>query len=227
MINNVLEYTTWKTFAIANNGYVRPKTGGGYVNANGQTLYVTSGGVLTTVAPGNTAFVTLSQVTMKNLVPSNGNTYGIPDRMLFIDTPEGTINGTPVTISVNSSDNFFWKGMIYLNGNWSTSGGGAFPDVLMKDPDQYAADPTGTTTGAKIPYCYLDGLLYVTGTLDRTGNASVYGCLVTKAGYGGTGSPDIYYNTRLKSGLFSSISGSGSLNLAEAVTGPISERNRW
>jgi hypothetical protein len=147
--------------------------------------------------------------------------------MLFIDTPEGTINGTPVTISVNSSDNFFWKGMIYLNGNWSTSGGGAFPDVLMKDPDQYAADPTGTTTGAKIPYCYLDGLLYVTGTLDRTGNASVYGCLVTKAGYGGTGSPDIYYNTRLKSGLFSSISGSGSLNLAEAVTGPISERNRW
>jgi hypothetical protein len=223
-----LDYDFWKNFAIANNGYVRPNSSGsGFVNEKGQTLYVTSTGMLTTVATGNTLFTSLSQISMTKLVPSNGNTAQIPDRILFIDTREGTANGTPNDVSLGSNDAFFWKGMIYCNGNWSTSGGGAFPTILMKDPDQYAADPTGTTTGQLISNCYLDGLLYVTGNLSRTGNATIYGTLVTKGGYGGTGSPDIYYNSRLKKGLFSGSVEQQSKVLHELVSGPISELNVW
>ena len=49
-----LDYDFWKSFAIANNGYVRPsQNGSGFVNEKGQTLYVTSTGMLTTVASGN------------------------------------------------------------------------------------------------------------------------------------------------------------------------------
>ncbi|AXA35585.1 hypothetical protein BRCON_0808 [Candidatus Sumerlaea chitinivorans] len=228
MINNILDYESWKSFAIANNGYIRPRAGGGgFVNERGQTLHVTPSGTLTTVSTGNTPLTSLAQISMKRLIPPDGNTAAIPDRMLFIDTPEGRANGTPVTISLGSNDAFFWKGMIYHNGNWSTSGGGAFPTVLMKNPDEYAADPTGSSTGTRIANCYLDGLLYVTGSLSRTGNATIYGCIVTKNGYGGTGSPDIYYNSRLKAGLFSSVSVYGSLQIAEMVTGPIAELNAW
>ncbi|MGC8740470.1 MAG: hypothetical protein ACP5UB_03335 [Candidatus Sumerlaeaceae bacterium] len=223
-----LDYDFWKSFAIANNGYVRPKTSGsGFVNEKGQTLYVTPTGMLTTVATGNTLFTSLAQISMKKLVPSNGNTSSLPDRILFIDTPQGTKDGTPVNVSLGSSDAFFWKGMIYCNGNWSTSGGGAFPTVLMKNPDEYAADPTGNTTGRLVANCYLDGLLYVTGNMSRTGNATIYGTLVTKGGYGGTGSPDIYYNSRLKKGLFNSNVDQQSKVLHELVSGPISELNVW
>jgi hypothetical protein len=227
-LNVALNYDFWKSFAIANNGYVRPKTSGtGFVNEKGQTLYVTPTGLLTTVSTGNTLFTSLAQISMKRLVPANGNTSQIPDRILFIDTPQGTPNGTPVNVSLNSSDAFFWKGMIYCNGNWSTSGGGAFPTILMKNPDEYAADPTGNSTGRLIGNCYLDGLLYVTGNMSRTGNATIYGTLVTKGGYGGTGAPDIYYNSRLKKGLFASTVEQQSKVLHELVSGPISEMNAW
>lgn len=223
-----LDYDFWKSFAIANNGYIRPKTGGtGYVNEKGQTLYVTPTGMLTTVATGNTLFTSLAQISMKKLVPPSGNTSQLPDRILFIDTPQGTKNGTPVNVSLGSNDAFFWKGMIYCNGNWSTSGGGAFPTVLMKNPDEYAADPTGNSTGSLIANCYLDGLLYVTGNMSRTGNATIYGTLVTKGGYGGTGSPDIYYNSRLKKGLFASTVEQQSKVLHALISGPIAELNAW
>lgn len=227
-IDVALNYDFWKNFAIANNGYVRPKQGGsGYVNEKGQTLYVTPTGFLTTTPTGNTLFTSLSQISMKKLVPPDGNTAQLPDRILFIDTPQGQANGTPVNVSLGSNDAFFWKGMIYCNGNWSTSGGGAFPTILMKNPDQYAADPTGTSTGQLVGNCYLDGLLYVTGNLSRTGNATIYGTLVTKGGYGGTGSPDIYYNSRLKKGLFNSNVDQQSKVLHELVSGPISELAVW
>ncbi|PKO17532.1 hypothetical protein CVU37_08570 [candidate division BRC1 bacterium HGW-BRC1-1] len=226
VMNNMMNYNTWKAFAIQQGGYCRPGTGGGFVNDSGQPLYVTPSGSMTTVATHNTRFTELRQISMKNLVPSNGNTSQIPDRILFIDTIEGTQNGTYGNIAMNSSDNWFWKGLLYLNSDFSTSGGGGFPSVLMKNPDQFAADPSGST-GTNTAGCYMDGILYVAGTMGRTGNASVYGTIIAKGGYGGSGSPDIYYNSRLKEGLFKNVMGGGSGLLAAAVSGPIQELNLW
>ena len=225
VINQMMSYETWKAFAIQQEGYCRP-SGDGFVNDNGQPLYLTTSGKLTTVATNNTRFTQLRQVSMKNLVPASGNTSEIPDRVLFVDTLEGTKNGTLGNIAMNSSDAWFWKGLLYLNANFSTSGGGGFPGVLMKNPDQYAIDPSGAT-GTKIASCYIDGMLYVAGAMSRTGNASVYGSVIAKGGYGGGGSPDIYYNSRLKNGLFRNIEGGGSEVLAAAISGPIQELNMW
>jgi hypothetical protein len=226
-----MNYITWKAFAIANNGYIRQGSGG-YVNENGTPLYVTPSRTITTVATNNTRLTNIKQISMKPLIPTSGpnayNTYGIPDRVLFIDTPQGTMNGTPVDVSLNSSDDFFWKGLLYINGNFSTSGGGAFPTVWMKNPDEYRQDPTGKTTGRAVSNCYLDGILFLTGNMSRTGNASVYGSVISKGGYGGGGSPDIYYNSRLKEGLFKDVQGTGQTGIMVAcVSGPIQEKNGW
>jgi hypothetical protein len=51
--------------------------------------------------------------------------------------------------------------------------------------------------------------------------------VITKGGYGGSGSPDIYYNSRLKNGLFANVTGGGNNLLSQAVSGPIVELNKW
>lgn len=229
MIWNTLDYATWKQFAIKKNGYLRPTVSGGsvsgYVNAEGQKLYVTPSRTLTTSPTGNTPMTNLAQLSMKPLVPASGNTADIADRILFVDTPEGTPDGTKRTITLGSNDDFFWKGLLYLNASLSTSGGGAFPTILGKNPDDYRADPVGTSTGTLIPGCYLDGALMVTGQMSRTGNAAIYGTLIATGGYGGSGGPDIYYNSRNAQGLFR---GQGThVATFQIIEGPTAELNSW
>jgi hypothetical protein len=222
MIDNILGYTAWKNFAISRGRYFRPPTNGGsqFVNDQNQPLYVKNDPnnpnlkVLTTNSQGATAFTQLGQLSMINLVPGNGNIDTNPfaagyvlDQILFLDTPEGTKNGTMRDYNINSSDHFFFKGLMYVNGNLDTQGGGSFPSIRGKNPDEYATDAYGTTTGHMIDQCYLDGILFVRGKMSKTGNAAVYGTLVS-VGQGatnavdGAGSPDLFYNTRNKFGLF-------------------------
>ena len=64
--------------------------------------------------------------------------------------------------------------------------------------------------------------------MSRTGHATVYGSVISKGGYGGGGSPDIYYNSRLKEGLFRDVQGTGQTGIMVAcVSGPIQEKNGW
>lgn len=137
-------YSTWKQTAIDSGYYVRPtstNTNTSYVNANGSPLYVkppansTAQPELTTVAAGNTPLLDLSQISMKPMVPVNGNTALVPDRLLFIDTIEGTENGTKPVTSFGSTAGFFWKGMVYTAGNLEFSGANASPTIRMKKPD--------------------------------------------------------------------------------------------
>jgi len=52
--------------------------------------------------------------------------------------------------------------------------------------------------------------------------------VISKGGYGGGGSPDIYYNSRLKEGLFRDVQGTGQTGIMVAcVSGPIQEKNGW
>ncbi|MGI8907747.1 MAG: hypothetical protein ACR2IE_14795 [Candidatus Sumerlaeaceae bacterium] len=228
LINHTLAYNAWKQFAIKRNGYARPQLASGnitgYTNSTGQKLYVTPSRTLTTNSEGNIAFTNLAQISMKSLVPSGGSTINLADRILFIDTPEGVEGGTKLTVSLSSNDAFFWKGLIYLNTNLQTAGGGAFPTILCKNPDQYRADPSGAT-GTPIQSCYLDGIGMVTGALARTGNAAIYGTLVAKGGYGGSGGPDIYYNSRNAHGLFKGLVSHAAT--FQIVEGPLQEMNQW
>src|SRR5207248_1821766 len=108
------------------------------------------------------------------------NPYNIADACLFVDTPEGIKTGTEPQYSLTSSDRFFWKGVLYLNGNLSLWGGTSFPSVWMRNPDQFAAAQADSTLyqathGALVTNCFLDGLLLITGAVARTGNATLYG----------------------------------------------------
>jgi hypothetical protein len=223
MTSNTLNYTVWKNFAIQRGRYIRPGSGSQFVNDNGQLLYVKNDSnaknprVLTTSPVGATALTNLAQLTMIGMVPSDHNVDVNPklpdgtinpayvsDQVLFIDTPEGRASGTKRDYALNSSDAFFWKGLLYINGNLNTTGGGAFPDIWGKNPDEYAADPYGTSVGHLLVGTYMDGIMAVTGTATKTGNGVVYGTLVALGQVDGGGSPDIYYNTRNKNGLFQS-----------------------
>lgn len=206
VLDQTMNYTYWKQRAIDENGYIRPSTTGtGFVNHLGNKLYVAPDGTLTTSPSGGEALTALGQLTMKSYVPAGGETEYIADRVLFIDTPEGAQGGTHKNYTLNASDNFFWKGLFYVNGNLSTSGGGAFPTVKGRDPNQYAAWALqGLDVGStSIADCFIRGTVAVTGTYSRTGNAAVYGTMVAKGGYAGSGSPDIWYDMRNKMfGLF-------------------------
>lgn len=203
-----LDYATWKNFAIANKGYVRP-AGNYFVNATGQRLYVTPQRTLTVVDNGN-PFTDLKQLSMKALLPADGNTAALPDRILFIDTIEGTENGTRVEVKFNSSTEFFWKGMIFINGDVVIGGAGQMPTIWAKNPDEYNISPPDKDSkglGNYIERCFLDGILRVTGRVTKQGNPALYGSIVvgnrdSQASFGSGGGPEVFYNPRCKDGLF-------------------------
>lgn len=244
-INNDLNYEVWKAYAISKNAYCRPPSSGSqFVNQDGIKLWVKSDRTLiagSTQPNGAQPFTNLSQVSMSYLVPSNGNTCSIADQVLFVDTKQGTQNGTPTNISLNSSDQFFWKGLLYVNGGVSLSGAGGFQTVFMRSPDDWLAetDPVHNTShGRLVAGCFLDGILFSTGAISRTGNSSVYGCYVSKTGMSSGGGPYVYYNSRVRGGLFQNPlpdTSSASPNdgkyldkLAKRmISGPIRELMAW
>jgi hypothetical protein len=245
-LSNDLSYDSWKQYAIAQNGYAKPGTGvnsGKYVDSLGRVLYVKSDRTLTLDSTGNTVFTSLKQISMKNQIPSDGNTYNITDQIFFLDTKEGTQNGTQNTVTLNSQDDFFWKGLLYVNGSVSTSGGGAFPSIWAQNPEQYAQWPgeVGTGKGYTIDNCYVDGIVYATGSVTRTGNAAIYGTMVCGTGADGAGTPNVFYNSRNKGGLFqpgspyieeTTIHHEGVGTIADTsrpryFQGPIQEMDAW
>jgi hypothetical protein len=237
-IQNDMNYNTWKAFAQSKNLYAKPGSGG-FVNANNTPLYYKNDSnnpndhALLAVPNGQqiptnyARFTSLKQITMSGLVPGDHVTMDIPDRILFIDTAEGTPNGTPTNISLGSNDDWFWKGLVYINGSLSMQGAGASPTINVKNPTQYAqylADPVANrTNGYNVASCVCDGILYATGEISRGGNQSVYGTVATKTGMGSGGGPVIYYNSRNKFGLFKDKITTPNNELAGLISGPICE----
>lgn len=240
VLNVQMDYDYWKAQAMANGIYMRPKSSGsGFVNEAGAELWVTpDGDVTSNPPPGSQKLTNLRQITMKSLIPASGETEDIADRILFIDTPEGTRNGTLKDYDLNSSSDFFWKGMMYVNGNVATSGGGAFPRVIGRDPNQWNAYMAEKLYGVPnnlgstmIENCFVRGVIYVSGTYSRTGNAAVYGTIIARGGYAGSGAPDVYYDERNgKMGLFAEPvqpNPGGPPTTFQITGGPLTELGGW
>jgi hypothetical protein len=218
-----LSYATWKSFAIQNGAYLRPVGSGGsisyFTNFDGLKLYVTPTKSLTTSPTGNTLLTSLDQLSMDSLIPSDRDTFKVSDRMIFIDK---YANGSYATVNIGSS--FFWKGLLYVEGNISTQGINSGQTVLGRNPDQYTAFANGGYTsksGTLINSCYLDGVLAIAGSLNRQGNGAIYGSLICKGGYSGSGSPDIWYNPRNKGGILKQPTNPNLI--AQIITGPTVE----
>lgn len=117
-----------------------------------------------------------------------------PLDLAFIDTtdgnpPDGT-NLTTITVSGNSGG---LKGFLYVNANIDASGVGSPPTRTAVNPIDDSYDD--------LEKIFLDGVLYTAGWIEMSGNAGVYGSVVTEGGWVGQGTPDIYYNTDLADGL--------------------------
>ncbi len=117
-----------------------------------------------------------------------------PMDLAFIDTTDGNPpNGSNLaTISV-SGNSAGLKGFLYINANFDASGVGSPPARTTTNPV--------TNTSTSLEKIFLDGVIYTAGTIEMSGNAGVYGSIVTEGGFIGQGTPDIYYNTDLADGL--------------------------
>jgi len=137
--------------------------------------------------------------------------FGEADRVLspydfvFIDTFDGNppaADGSNLANISNSGSSIGMKGIFYVCANYSQIGAGKPTALPNAEAPYLQADGT---TGYKVVTLpqnpYLDGLMYVSGTMEFKGNPVIYGSVVSERGYKGTGTADIYYNHKLKDGI--------------------------
>lgn len=119
-----------------------------------------------------------------------------PYDLLFIDTVNSmppAADGSNLATVVSAGDSTGLKGVFYMCANFVQTGVGSPPTLgSAEKPD---------LTTESLNKIYLDGVLYSAGTLELGGNAGIYGCAVAEKGFVGGGTPDIYYNHRLRDGL--------------------------
>ena len=123
------------------------------------------------------------------------NRDAAPYDFVFIDT----INGQPpaadgsnlATISA-SGNSLGLKGVFWIGANFDAAGVGSPPSLTAEDPDG---------NSFALSQIFLDGVIYAAGTTEMSGNAGVYGSVITQRGFSGGGTPDVYYNARLADGL--------------------------
>lgn len=131
--------------------------------------------------------------------------FGVPNRdtypydLIFIDTVNGQppdADGSNLATIGASGTSLGLKGVFWIGANFNGSGVGSPPFVLD------ARDPAGNPPpGGRLSQIFLEGVLYSAGTVEMSGNCGVYGSVVAQRGFSGGGTPDIYYNHDLASGL--------------------------
>jgi hypothetical protein len=120
-------------------------------------------------------------------------------QIIFVDTIDGQPpNGIPVgQVGSNMCDislgggSVFTRGVFYVAGDLVYGGAGSAPTIWAETPD---------LTFEQIQ-CNHHGVIYTDGIYDQSGQRFVYGSIVAYGGFGTGGSPDVYYDYRLASGL--------------------------
>lgn len=126
-----------------------------------------------------------------------------PNDLVFIDTIDGNppaADGSNLaSISVNGSNSGL-KGIFYVGAHFNGTGLNQGADgVVMESPYGTQVDNVSL---------FLNGVLYAAGICELAGGTNVYGSIITQMGFGGSGTPDIYYNQDLANGL---IIGNGNI----------------
>lgn len=105
-ITTEFEYERWKQIAITSGDYLRPTSvaATGFVDSQGNPLYVRSSNGLNVLSIDplcNAPLTNLSQISMRPWLNSPYTTH-IPDRVLFVDTVQGTSTGVPADLQLFS-----------------------------------------------------------------------------------------------------------------------------
>jgi len=125
-----------------------------------------------------------------------------PYDLVFIDTIDGNppaSDGSNLATVQNSGTGIGMKGVFWIGANLTQTGSGNPAALVAEMPDGDTDDTNNPSES--LPKVYLDGVLYTAGWMDLAGNPVVYGSVVAEKGYASGGTPEIYYNYRLKDGL--------------------------
>ena len=133
-----------------------------------------------------------------------------PYDLVFIDTINGqppVANGSNLaTVQVSGNSNGL-KGVFYVCAHWNQTGSGNPAGILNAETplildDRGDADPMNDLHATQsLDKVWLDGVLYSAGVMNMGGNPKVYGTVIAEKGYASGGTPDVYYNWRLRNGL--------------------------
>lgn len=151
-----------------------------------------------------------------NFVPDFHDEFGVGATyvdavadFVYIDTidglPPAADNSNLATISINGNGDGL-KGFFWINANMKIGGTGNPPTLYnAEDPTAEVAVDAGNavpdSSQHDLPNVFLNGLMYSSGSVQNVGQPKVYGAWVAQDGFTGGGTPDVYYNWRLKDGL--------------------------
>ena len=145
--------------------------------------------------------------------------WGMIERGVYLPCSQYEANFVSVALTDADLDKVPDPNGEYVNLTYPTALGGAF---TVRSPGSALAAQTGSATSTNgVSYTYttdpnardaqgipftgqvhMQGVIYVAGTWEMTGNLLVFGSVVTRKGMAGTstGSPDIYFDERLIKG---------------------------
>ncbi len=104
--------------------------------------------------------------------------------------PAGTAGSNLCQVSL-AGGSIFTRGVLYVAGDLVYGGAGSAATIWAETPDQ---------THEQIQVNHA-GLIYTDGIYDQSGQRFVYGSIIANGGFGTGGSPDVYYDYNLASGL--------------------------
>jgi len=120
-----------------------------------------------------------------------------PYDFVFIDTFDGNrpaADGSNLATLLNSGTGIGMKGIFYICANFDQTGAGnpaSLPNAQKPDDSVVS-----------LAQVYLDGVLYTAGTIHFGGNPVIYGSVVSQKGYLPGGTPNVYYNHNLGTGIY-------------------------
>lgn len=91
------------------------------------------------------------------------------------------------------------KGLLYVAGNLKIGGSGRPPAIKILNPTEIENNVPreSASTTAEV---FHDGVIFTYGDFEYQGNPIIYGAVVTRGKYDCGGTPNVYYNARLKTG---------------------------
>jgi hypothetical protein len=207
LLNN-LDYQIWKDLALERGQYYRPNSSGEFFDFESYPLYVDSvTNEITRESKSDGKTNARATIKSLSLYPQVGefDDASIPADIVFIDTLDGNppydngqgdtnLCSVSLTGGSTTSDYFYTKGVLYVCGNLYIGGlgPGSTPALALPNPN------TGSSETVNI---WHNGLIVTEGSLINQGNASVFGSIVAKKSVYTGGTPDVYYDVRLKNGL--------------------------
>ena len=127
-----------------------------------------------------------------------------PYDLVFIDTIDGNPpaeDGSNLATIQNSGTGGGLKGVFWIGAHYDQTGMGNRPPLNNAEAPVIQADGSIDYQTTSLDDIFLDGVMYIAGTIRFGGNPRIYGSVIAEEGYRSGGTPDIYYNHKLKDGL--------------------------